>query len=58
MLSNMDKKNGAVMFACKMSVLSPLLTVRNMAFQEMVEALRGEAFCQNPALDLAEEQVQ
>ena len=23
----------------------------------MVEALRGEAFCQNPALDLAEEQV-
>ena len=24
----------------------------------MVEALRGEAFCQNPALDLAEEQVQ
>merc|ERR1712241_1201538 len=33
MLSNMDKKNGVVMFACKMSVLSPLLTVRNMAFQ-------------------------
>merc|ERR1711983_738421 len=34
MLSNMDKKNGVVTFACKMSAL---LTVRNMAFQEWLK---------------------
>merc|ERR1712209_368151 len=38
MLSNMGKKkHGVAMFACKMSVLSPLLTVRNMAFQEWLK---------------------